>query len=233
MLDSKGERMMFRSRNHNKAARKRAKMNNRDWWKKPKAGRDPPITIINVHWTPGSKLMKRYQEVCKRNGLEIKFVEQSGYSLQNLLEKGNPFGDGRCDRGNCFPCASGKRGNCDKAGVGYEILCCDPECRRQGVNYQGETGRSAFSRGLEHLQGLRNRRPDNVLWKHVASVHGGDINQEFEMNVLNTYGRDNTTRLTNEAMRIREALGILLNSKAEYRQPRVPRVTIESGANVN
>ena len=53
------------------------------------------------------------------------------------------------------------------------------------------------------------------------------------MNVLNTYGRDNTTRLTNEAMRIREALGILLNSKAEYRQPRVPRVTIESGTNVN
>ena len=53
------------------------------------------------------------------------------------------------------------------------------------------------------------------------------------MNVLNSYGRDNTTRLTNEAMRIREALGVLLNSRAEYRQPRVPRVVIVDSANVN
>ena len=160
-------------------------------------------------------------------------MEQSGYSLQNLLERGNPFGDGRCDRGDCFPCSSGKGRGCDKAGVGYEIRCCDPECQRLGVHYQGETGRSAYCRGLDHLRGLRNRRPDNVLWKHVANVHGGDINQEFEMNVLNSYGRDNTTRMTDEAMRIREARGVLLNSKAEYRQPRVPRVMIENGANVN
>ena len=53
------------------------------------------------------------------------------------------------------------------------------------------------------------------------------------MNVLNSYGRDNTTRMTDEAMRIREARGVLLNSKAEYRQPRVPRVMIENGTNVN
>ena len=107
-LDSRGEKVMFRSRNFNKAARKRAKANNRDWWRKSRAGRDPPITFIKVHWTPGSKLLKAYQEICKKNGLEIKFVEQSGYSLQNLLERGNPFGDGRCDRGDCFPCSSGK-----------------------------------------------------------------------------------------------------------------------------
>ena len=50
---------------------------------------------------------------------------------------------------------------------------------------------------------------------------------------MNSYGRDNTTRLSNEAMRIREAIGILLNSKAEYRQPRIPRVVIEDNVNVN
>ena len=50
---------------------------------------------------------------------------------------------------------------------------------------------------------------------------------------MNSYGRDNTTRLSNEAMRIREAIGILLNSKAEYRQTRIPRVVIEDNVNVN
>ena len=58
----------------------------------------------------------------------------------------------------------------------------DAECQRLGVHYQGEMGRTAYCRGLDHLRGLRNRRPDNVLWKHVANVHGGDIDQQFEMN---------------------------------------------------
>ena len=56
------------------------------------------------------------------------------------------------------------------------------------------------------------------------------------MQVLNTYGSDNTTRMVNEAMRIREQLlllGICLNSRAEYRQPRVPRVVIEDNVNSN
>ena len=65
-LDSRGEKVMFRSRNFNKTARKRAKANNRDWWRKSRAGRDPPITFIKVHWTPGSRLLKAYQEVCKK-----------------------------------------------------------------------------------------------------------------------------------------------------------------------
>ena len=72
-----------------------------------------------------------------------------------------------------------------------------------------------------------------MLWKHVPNAHHGDINQEFEMNVLKSYGRANFTRAVNEAVRIRETKGVTLNSRAEYRQPRVPRVVIEGSANVN
>ena len=218
---------MFRSRNTDKAEWRRAKNIQRNWWRKAKAGRDPPITVIKVHWTPESKLLKKYQEVCRRNGMEVRFIEQSGHSLQNLLEKGNPFTDGGCGRWNCFPCLSGHFGKCDKSG-GYELRCRAPACQEKGVNYQGETGRSFFLRGLEHLQALKNRRSDSVLWKHCQNEHGGDVNQEFEMKPLKTYGRDNTTRKANEAMRIREAKGVSLNSKAEYRQPKIPRVVIEN-----
>ena len=56
------------------------------------------------------------------------------------------------------------------------------------------------------------------------------------MQILKTYGSDNITRMVNEAMRIREhllKLLISLNSRAEYRQPRVPRVVIEDSVNSN
>ena len=41
------------------------------------------------------------------------------------------------------------------------------------------------------------------------------------------------TRKVNEAIRIREYDGVKLNSKAEYRQPKAPRVMIESSTNRN
>ena len=69
------------------------------------------------------------------------------------------------------------------------------------------------------------------MWKHCHNAHGGDIDQEFEMRILKTYGRDIITRKVNEAVRINEAEGVKLNSKAEYRQPKVPRVVIEKSAN--
>ena len=51
------------------------------------------------------------------------------------------------------------------------------------------------------------------------------------MKILKTYGRDIMTRKVNEAVRINEHDGIKLNSKAEYRQPKVPRVVIENSVN--
>ena len=235
-MNEKGERIMFRSRNFEKASRKRAKANNRDWWKRCRAGQDPPISVVKVHWTPGSKLLKQYQETCRRTGVNIKFIEQSGHSLQNLLEKSNPFSDGGCGRDNCFQDSSVQTGNsrciqCDKAGIGYAIRCLEPVCQEQDVCYHGETARSCFARGLEHLQNLKNKKKDSVLFKHSHNVHNGDPNVKYEMRALKSYGRDNLTRKTNEAVRINEHKGVKLNSRAEYRQPKIPRVVIENSSN--
>ena len=51
------------------------------------------------------------------------------------------------------------------------------------------------------------------------------------MKVLKHYGNDNTTRKTNESVRINTNPGIKLNSKAEFRQPRVPRIVIHDNMN--
>ena len=51
------------------------------------------------------------------------------------------------------------------------------------------------------------------------------------MNVLNTFGRDNQMRKTDEALRISGHKGIILNSKSEFRQPSLPRFEIQLGRN--
>ena len=51
------------------------------------------------------------------------------------------------------------------------------------------------------------------------------------MKVLKNYGPDNTTRKSNEAVRITGNKGVRLNSKAEYRQPSVPRLVVNRNRN--
>ena len=100
----------------------------------------------------------------------------------------------------------------------------------KGVRYDGEAGHPCYSRGKDHMRGYKNEE-DNVLWKHAKNVHGGRKDVKFVMKVLKHYGSDNTTRKSNEAVRINMNPGIKLNSKAEFRQPRVPRVVIHENMN--
>ena len=166
-----------------------------------------------------------------KNNFPIKFVETSGYSLQNLLERSDPYRERTCGRPDCFPCMSGDWARCDKLGGAYSITCEEEECKEKGVRYDGECFRPSYVRGRDHLRGLRNKNKDSVLWKHVANEHDGRDDVEFKMNVLKTYGRDNLTRKTNEAVRINNNKGVRLNSKAEFRQPRVPRLVMHTNIN--
>ena len=131
--------------------------------------------MVKVHYTQGSKLLKKYKKVAEQNNMAIKFVEMSGHSLQNLLEKANPFGSGDCGGGDkCFKCGYGGEGkSCRKRGGAYDITCEEEECKEAGVKYCGEAGRNCFSRGLEHLGGYRRQENGNVLWKHAVDKHGG------------------------------------------------------------
>ena len=58
----------------------------------------------------------------------------SGHSLQNLLEKANPFGTGDCGGGDkCLKCGYGGEGkSCRKRGGAYDITCEEEECKEAG-----------------------------------------------------------------------------------------------------
>ena len=160
-------------------------------------------------------------------GLNIKFVEKGGYSVQNLLEESDPFRPPTCGRERCQPCAAagGRNSKCDSKGGAYEIVC--KECEEIKAAYYGQTGRKCYRRGLDHWEGYQRGSRDNPLWKHASKEHEGRKDVEFEMNVVGTYGKDNLKMCVNEAVRIEGAEGVILNSRAEFNQPLLPRARIQ------
>ena len=228
-VEAAGGRKMFRTRD----VARRKKNNKSSWWRKPNGSGRIPVTIIKVPYTHKPGLKREMERITRESGITAKFIETSGYSLQNVLEKSDPFRGPDCGRlPKCFSCQSGGKGDCEGRGGAYAIFCEEPECVDKKVRYDGETGKSCFSRGLDHLQGYRSRSPGNVLWKHACNDHGGRTDVKFKMTVLKTYGDKNLLRKLNEAVRITNNPGVKLNSKAEFAQPSLPRLVINSGRNM-
>ena len=160
----------------------------------------------------------------------VKVVERGGSTLMDMLGKANPWESESCGREDCFPCKTeaGRGGNCQAESSTYSVSC--QECKGRGVDsrYFGETSRTPYLRGQEHLAGLRRGEEDNALWKHCCEHHQGE-RVKFSMKV----GRKHRTPLTRqleEAVAIEtKKVDILLNSKSEFHGSRIPRVRIEVG----
>ena len=54
----------------------------------------------------------------------------------------------------------------------------------------------------EHLAGYRRQEKGNVLWKHAVEKHNGRKDVNFKMEVVDTFGKDNAKRKTDEALKI-------------------------------
>ncbi len=83
---------------------------------------DVPITYMKVPYTHNSELKKTMEKITCDSGLYVKFVETSGYSLQNILEKSDPFKGPTCGRDDCFPGSSGTCGDCEGRGQVEHIV---------------------------------------------------------------------------------------------------------------
>ena len=100
------------------------------------------------------------------------------------------------------------------------------------VKYVGETGRSAYERGVEHISDFLNYDESSHLLKHYLSCHQSmrmsDV--KFGMRVRNTF-RSALERQIGEAVAIdiEKRKGItLMNSKSEYNRCSIPRITTKS-----
>ena len=198
-------------------------------------GKDEQTDIESVMFiphTPGSLLAKMMQdeEVLFRKGTsmgKIKFVERGGISVKDILVRTNPWAREGCTREDCLPCLNerGKGGNCQKENIVYQISCQECAKKITRSEYTGETSRTGYLRGKEHLEGLKNRKEDSPLWKHCENIHSGSI-VDFKMKVVRGH-KTPLTRQIQESVEIQYSTAdMVLNSKGEWNGSRIPRVVI-------
>ena len=136
-----------------------------------------------------------------------------------MLQRSDPFKEKNCRNINCLVCTTVGRGPCRNTGISFELVC--QVCHHQ---YIGETSRSAYTRGKEHLRALEQREETSVMWRHSCDKHGGDV-PSFTMNVTGMFHDDAMLRQITESVRINKVEeGQLINTKGEWSYFRISRV---------
>ena len=167
-------------------------------------------SVIFVPATEGSELTKRFREVVSASGMEIKIVEKSGKTLEEVLRTSDPRKERRCRRGDCPVCSTDGKGNCKALNINYQMTC---ECEEG--QYTGTTTRGAYVRGKEHISKIEERNPKSDLWQHCVEKHNGVI-KRFKMDVIESFKNDPLLRQVSEATRISRAdKKTLINRKEE------------------
>ena len=196
-------------------------------------------TVLFVPHTPGGKLAKMMEEEEERfrKGTKlkrIKIVEKGGNTLKSILSCTNPWAKEGCTREDCFPCKGepGKGGNCQLENIVYRISCL--ECAKTGTRaeYTGESSRTAYLRGCEHQDGLRQRSDKNAMWKHCVEHHESE-EVLFKMKVIRGH-KSPLTRQVHEGVEIGHSTAtVIMNSKSEWNGTRIPRIVVEVGEQIH
>ena len=177
------------------------------------------------------QLTSKLKQVCQKfevtSGIRIAVIERAGDSVRQDA-KSEPLRARGCGREDCLCCANGKSGRCEKNSIGYRIQC--KICLKAGRKaiYEGESGRNAYSRGLEHQADLRNEDDESPLWKHCTLEHSGE-KVEFVIKAL--IGFNSCLEMqVNEAVRVTDSrANVILNSKNKFHQAPIVRVIVASG----
>ena len=182
--------------------------------------------------TPNSELIKKFREVEERCKIDdkkrIKFVEKSGMKLIDAIRPSNQF-QSNCKDEECIACKDSKKlSNCRKSNVGYTIQCST--CKNKGINkvYEGESCRNLHHRQKEHMNQLKKKKENSVLYKHIQTDHKNEEPEgiNFKITMAGSYTHP-LRRILNEGVRIshREE-NELMNSKKEFFGPAVSRKII-------
>ena len=92
--------------------------------------------------------------------------------------------------------------------------------------YTGESGRSMYQRGSEHLKNLKDRAEDSPLWKHCAGYHEGEV-QGFQMKLLQRHKTAFDRQISESVAISNGKRDQILNSKSEWMGEALPRLAIE------
>ena len=224
--DESGECPLYRPKGYKQEERQRKKVRSKVSWYKPYD------TIMFCPPTPKSELAEKFRNIIEKGKEEgrssVKVVEKAGRKIGSILpglrEREN------CGREECLVHSMGGRGNCRKEGIVYRGKCVT--CSEEGIQsvYIGESGRSAFVRGQQHLKAIRNRTESNAFAKHNKESHNNRRDTKFKIDVLKTY-RKPLERQIREGIEILHTIDQadnVLNSKLDHYQPAIRRITFDN-----
>jgi hypothetical protein len=234
-----GGKPLYRGREWNRVERDRVKeAKTKDWYRgtQPVPNLAPLILDPTSEGTMKTEMLKICTQFKETHKIGILIMERGGQKSASDI-RSDPLGTKLCARPNCPICREeGSKGGCQGGGIGYQIEC--KLCKRDTGTialYLGESSKSAFQRGLVHLEGLAKKKEDNVLWKHNSIHHQekGD-KSDFKMSVTGRF-KGCLVRQEDEGTRIRETNAqILMNSMMQWHQPPINRVVILRGnANID
>ena len=221
--DISGTCPLYRPKGYNKVQRKKRKARAKVSWYKPYD------TVLFCPPTPKSELARKFKDIIEKQkaegGVNIKVVEKAGIKLATLLpglrEEEN------CGRDNCFVHSTGGRGNCNRENIVYKGQCLTCNDKGRTSVYIGESGRSAYVRGKQHLDAVKDHRRNqsNAFARHIKEHHN-NRETKFKMEVI-TGNRTSLERQVREGVEIMRAnnADILMNSKLEYYQPGLRKLT--------
>ena len=184
--------------------------------------------ILMMPASPGGELMEVIGQVMKNTaspmGFKTLVLEDGGKSVKSDMVKSNPFPTREgCKRKECVMCDQApSKGKCWESNVCYKITCNRTPCVGSEVipTYVGETSRSYFTRGAQHMALYRGKKESSFLWKHTQERHGGVIGvKDYSMGPI-ARCKDPMTRILTEAVYIQSNEADVktqsLNSKIEY-----------------
>ena len=223
---------MYRPKGYICEERKKKKDLKRTSWYKPFD------SVLFCPPTPGGMLARQLREVAERSYnkmlIRIKVVEKAGISLKQLLPGLREKKECTNIREKCFIHKNDGIGNCRQESVVYQSTCT--ECKKKGVRsiYTGETCRTGFYRGKQHMEAIDDpgNHKDNGFAKHILEYHTGKKNISFKTSIIGTFKRPMERQIC-EGVNIyqcknKNKCDILINSKMDFYQPAVSRVTISN-----
>ena len=194
-------------------------------------------------------------------GIKVKIVERCGTKIVDILTSSDPWKGQACLRAGCLLCQTksytGKHlsQDCRKRSVVYETRCITCEERKikeikekfeneedekvkmenflkiKIFKYMGETSKSCYERGWQHLSDATQLKPSSHILKHYLDNLDEELEDiKFGMRIRST-ARNAFERQVAESVLIQQESNNhnILNSKSEYNRCALPRLTTKLG----
>ena len=212
---------LYRPKRYEDETRKNKKHRAQMSWYKPYD------TVLFIPPTPNSELAKKFKEIVEKQkaegGIKIKVVEKAGVKLGSLLPGLREKED--CGRENCFVHTTGGKGMCNRENIVYKGQCLTCSDRGKESVYIGETSRSGFVRGKQHMDAIGNhtKSQSNAFARHISEYHNSQ-ETKFKLDIVK-YNKTPLERQVREEVEIvRAKADIMMNSKMEYFQPGIRKL---------